>query len=151
MINASERSSEHAYARFTRRVQGVFIDAILFSLVMAGALIIAISFASDNIARFLEFTVAATWLLYEPILVSVTGGTVGHYLCNVRVVDDRGDRIIQMFVADHDFKFDFREEVHRVLAPAIDFGMALLAAESLDLADSHPFDPHFAEGVFDFF
>jgi hypothetical protein len=72
-----------------RRVQGVCIDAIVFMLIMAGALIIAVSFGSDNIARILGFTVAATWLLYEPVLVSMTGGTVGHYVYNMRVVDDR--------------------------------------------------------------
>ena len=34
-------------------------------------------------------TVVATWLFYEPLLLSLTRGTIGHYLCNVRVVDDR--------------------------------------------------------------
>jgi uncharacterized RDD family membrane protein YckC len=79
----------NAYARFTRRVQGVCIDAIVFMFIFAGALIIAVSFGSDNIARVLGFTVAASWLLYEPVLVSMTGGTVGHRLYNMRVVDDR--------------------------------------------------------------
>jgi uncharacterized RDD family membrane protein YckC len=80
--------SEHAYARFTRRVQGVFIDAIIFMLILAVALMLAVWFASDHIARILGVTVAATWLFYEPLLVSLTGGTIGHYLCNMRVVDD---------------------------------------------------------------
>jgi hypothetical protein len=62
-------------------------------LILAGALIVAVSFASDNIARILGFTVAATWLFYEPLLVSMTGGTIGHYLCNMRVVDDRGGNV----------------------------------------------------------
>jgi uncharacterized RDD family membrane protein YckC len=91
---ASEGSPDsHAYARFTRRVQGVLIDAIIFMVILAGALIVAVSFASDNIARILGFTVAATWLFYEPLLVSMTGGTIGHYLCNIRVVDDRGGNV----------------------------------------------------------
>ena len=53
----------------------------------------AVSFASDSIARILGFTVAATWLFYEPLLVSLTGGTIGHYLYNMRVVDDRGGNV----------------------------------------------------------
>jgi 1,4-dihydroxy-2-naphthoate octaprenyltransferase len=57
--------SEHAYARFTRRVQGVFIDAIIFMLILAVALMLAVWFASDHIARILGVTVAATWLFYE--------------------------------------------------------------------------------------
>ena len=30
-----------------------------------------------------------TLLLYEPVLVSLTGSTLGHYFTNLRVVDDR--------------------------------------------------------------
>ena len=69
-------------------MQGVFIDAIIFMLILAVALMLAVWFASDHIARILGVTVAATWLFYEPLLVSLTGGTIGHYLCNMRVVDD---------------------------------------------------------------
>jgi len=82
-----------AYARFTRRLQAVSVDAIIFMLIFAGALILAVSFKSDNVARILGFTVVATWLLYEPILVSTTGGTVGHRIYNLRVVDDRGGNV----------------------------------------------------------
>ena len=74
-------------------------------LIMTGALIVAVTFESDHIARILGFTVAATWLLYEPLLVSMTGGTVGHHVCNIRVVDDRtggnvsfGKAIVRMVI-----------------------------------------------------
>ena len=94
VTTASESSPDrHAYARFTRRVQGVLIDAIIFMFILADALAIAVFFGSDNIARIVGFTVAATWLFYEPLLVSMTGGTIGHYLCNLRVVDDRGGNV----------------------------------------------------------
>ena len=83
----------NAYARFTRRVQAVLVDTIIFMFILAGALAVAVSFASDSIARILGFTVAATWLFYEPLLVSLTGGTIGHYLYNMRVVDDRGGNV----------------------------------------------------------
>ena len=86
-------SSRHAYARFTRRVQGVLVDAIIFMFILAGTLAVAVSLASDNITRILGFTVAATWLFYEPLLVSLTGGTIGHCLYNMRVVDDRGGNV----------------------------------------------------------
>lgn len=79
-----------AYARFTRRVQAVFIDAIVLMLVMTGALIVATTAKYDNIARVLGFAVALFWLFYEPSLVSTTGSTLGHFICNLRVVDDRG-------------------------------------------------------------
>jgi uncharacterized RDD family membrane protein YckC len=37
----------------------------------------------------LGILVVVMMLLYEPVLVSVTGGTLGHYFTNLRVVDDR--------------------------------------------------------------
>ena len=83
----------HAYARFMRRAQGVFIDAIVFMVIIAAALIAAVSFGSDNVGRILGITVVASWLLYEPVLVSMTGGTIGHHVYNMRVVDDRGGNV----------------------------------------------------------
>ncbi len=83
----------HAFARFTRRVQAVLVDLIIFMLIFAGSLILAVSLKSDNVARILGFTVIATWILYEPILVSMAGGTLGHWFYNLRVVDDGGGNI----------------------------------------------------------
>ena len=78
-----------AYARFTRRAQGVYVDLIILILIATTALMVAVAFKSDNIGRVLGFTVAITWLFYEPLLVSLTGSTLGHRYCNIRVVDDR--------------------------------------------------------------
>jgi uncharacterized RDD family membrane protein YckC len=94
VTTAGDASSDtQAYVRFTRRVQAVLVDTIIFMIILAAALAVAVSSASDNIARIVGFTVAATWLFYEPLLVSLTGGTIGHYLYNMRVVDDRGGNV----------------------------------------------------------
>jgi hypothetical protein len=77
------------YARFSRRLQGLLIDWMVFLLFMVGALFAATALRSDSIARYLGFTAIAVFLLYEPVLVSLTGSTIGHYLTNLRVVDDR--------------------------------------------------------------
>jgi hypothetical protein len=45
--------------------------------------------ANDNFSRALGLVVIVALLLYEPVLVSFTGGTLGHYSTNLRVVDDR--------------------------------------------------------------
>ena len=55
-----------------------------------------------------------------------------------------------LLVGHDEFDFDLRQEIHGVFAAAVDFGVALLAAESLDFGDGHAFDAEFAEGVFDF-
>jgi len=81
--------SDPAYARFAPRLRALVIDSIVFMLALVAALIAAVALGSDHAGRAVGFTVVALWLLYEPILVSQTGGTIGHYLCNLRVVDDK--------------------------------------------------------------
>ena len=76
------------YARFSRRFRGIFIDWVITLVVMFGALLVASTVATDTLSRALGIVVIASLVLYEPILVSFTGGTVGHHLTNLRVVDD---------------------------------------------------------------
>jgi uncharacterized RDD family membrane protein YckC len=52
-------------------------------------LFVAISTNSDRIGRILGFAFIGVWLLYEPLLVSFAGSTIGHYRTNLRVVDNR--------------------------------------------------------------
>jgi uncharacterized RDD family membrane protein YckC len=86
---APERIDQPIYARFMARLRALYIDAIIMMVVAFGVLFVAVMLRSDNIARFLGFTVVAAWLLYEPLLVSFAGGTIGHRRTNLRVVDDR--------------------------------------------------------------
>jgi RDD family protein len=87
------------YGRFLRRVQAAFIDAIVIMLAIVGAVFIAVTLNSDHLARTLGFSIAIGWLLYEPLLVALTGSTVGHYLCNLRVVDNKTGGNINFFKA----------------------------------------------------
>jgi RDD family len=76
------------YARFTRRVQGIMIDSIVVIVLIVCALSLAVAVQSDTLSRVLGFAIVAAALLYEPVLVSFTGSTLGHYVTNLRVVDD---------------------------------------------------------------
>src|SRR6185369_4730116 len=58
-------------------------------------------------------------------------------------LDDGTHGGVLLAVRDNEFDFDLGQEVHGVFAAAIDFGVALLAA--------NPFDAEFAEGVLHFF
>ena len=78
-----------AYGRFSPRMRAFVIDWIIMLLLLVGALLVAIAANSDRIGRILGFTLVGIFLLYEPLLVSLAGSTVGHYLTNLRVVDDR--------------------------------------------------------------
>jgi uncharacterized RDD family membrane protein YckC len=88
-----------AYGRFSRRLQAVLIDSIIFLVLMAASLLAATVLQSDSVGRMVGFTFLAITLLYEPLLVPLTGGTIGHYLCNLRVVDDRTNANIGFFKA----------------------------------------------------
>jgi uncharacterized RDD family membrane protein YckC len=80
-------SIEPAYGRFSRRIRAFVIDWIIVMLLLVTVLWVAISTDSDRIGRILGFAFLGIWLLYEPLLVSITGSTIGHYGTNLRVVD----------------------------------------------------------------
>ena len=76
-----------AYARFSRRLRALLIDAILFALVFyVGLLLIGSLQMEDAQRRSFLLIIAVGIVVYEPILVTLLGGTVGHRLTNLRVV-----------------------------------------------------------------
>jgi uncharacterized RDD family membrane protein YckC len=77
------------YARFSRRLRAMLLDWIITLIVIFGAVLLAATVSNDNISRGLGVAVVVTLLLYEPILVSFFGGTLGHYFTNLCVVDER--------------------------------------------------------------
>ena len=78
------------YANFPGRLNAMSADLVvlvLFSIVV---------FASSSVVQSVESLriglVVAWWLtlvLYEPLFVSLGGGTIGHRLMNLQVVDNR--------------------------------------------------------------
>jgi uncharacterized RDD family membrane protein YckC len=84
-----ELSSQAQYARFSRRLRGMFVDWVLALVVIFGAILIAVSIGNAVISRALAAVVVLGLVLYEPLLVSRAGGTLGHWYANLRVVDDR--------------------------------------------------------------
>jgi uncharacterized RDD family membrane protein YckC len=86
---AASLTSGPRYARFSRRLRGIVLDWIVAMAVIFGAVLVAISIQNDNFSRALGLLVVIALVLYEPVLVSLTGGTLGHYFSNLRVVDDR--------------------------------------------------------------
>jgi uncharacterized RDD family membrane protein YckC len=77
------------YARFGRRLRAIVIDWFLLVVLTFSALSVAAAARSDEISRGLGIFVVIVLVLYEPLLVSLTGGTLGHYFANLRVVDQR--------------------------------------------------------------
>ena len=65
--------------------------------------------------------------------------------------NDSGDGGLDPIIGQDHFDFYFGQEVHRIFASAIDFGVALLAAKALDFAHGHAFDADVTEGVLHLF
>ena len=86
------------YPRLIRRVQGLLIDSVIVCIVLIVSLSIAglLKLSNDNYAVFIAFL---PLVFLEPILVSVTGGTVGHHIIGLRVRKVSEDRNINIFVA----------------------------------------------------
>jgi uncharacterized RDD family membrane protein YckC len=82
-------TSAPRYARFSRRLRAMLLDWIITLAVIFGAVLVAATVGSDTLSRALGILVVVALLLYEPVLVSRMGGTLGHYLTNLRVVDER--------------------------------------------------------------
>src|SRR4029079_2370713 len=64
-------------------------------------------------------------------------------------VADRGDDPLLKAVLDPDLDLELGQEVHGVFGAAIDFGVALLAAEALDLGHGHAVDAERLQRVAD--
>jgi uncharacterized RDD family membrane protein YckC len=77
------------YARFSRRLRAIFLDWVIALVAIFGAVLVAATVGNDNFSRALGIFILIALLLYEPVLVSFTGGTLGHTWTNLRVVDDR--------------------------------------------------------------
>ena len=77
-----------AYAKFGRRLQALVIDvALIVVLFYVGAVVVDSVAPTDAVRRGLWVMLLAVMILYEPLLVSFFGGTLGHRVKNLRVVD----------------------------------------------------------------
>jgi hypothetical protein len=62
--------------------------------------------------------------------------------------DDGLDRGFDEVVVDRDFELHLAQEIYCIFMPAIDFGVAFLAAEALDIADREADDFDFVKSFF---
>lgn len=74
-----------AYGSFLARFRALLTDALIL---LAGTIAVMVVGAATS-RREIFFLALAFWLLYEPILVSRYGATVGHRYANLRIVSER--------------------------------------------------------------
>src|ERR1700739_105712 len=58
-------------------------------------------------------------------------------LARGRALQNRVNRSVHQIIRDDDFNLDFRQEIHRVFAPAVDFGVSLLPPMTPHIGDGH--------------
>jgi len=83
------KSQPALFATFPRRLKALSVDGVvglLFTVLLFALVPMADSLPAVRAAMIVACFVVL--LLYEPVMVSRYGGTVGHYLLNLRVVDD---------------------------------------------------------------
>ena len=120
------------YGRFSRRVRGMMLDWIITLIVIFGAVLVATTVGSDHLSRPLGILVVIALLLYEPVLVSFTGGTLGHYFSNLRVVDERSGGNVSFLLSRGCLDNNYCSTGERMVSIAMP--LLLLAASALCIA-----------------
>ena len=85
--NVSQGPEVILYAKIWPRVKAILIDGFILGIAFLVAAIVGANIAGAGAVAFVVWV--AFWVVYDPLLVSGTGGTVGHHLQNLRVVSDR--------------------------------------------------------------
>lgn len=89
-----EIAANAAYARFPRRLIGLVSDSAVVITSFAALFVAAAAGGAELIVRLLLVAFVLVGLLYDPVLVSTIGGTLGHRWTNLRVVvDDTGGNL----------------------------------------------------------
>jgi uncharacterized RDD family membrane protein YckC len=86
----AELGSAWLYARLSRRVRAIVIDGLIYTIALAGSLLLLDALdAGRALIGATAVLCIAFFLLYEAILVSRRGATIGHKYANCRVIDLR--------------------------------------------------------------
>ncbi|HVU51681.1 MAG TPA: RDD family protein [Polyangia bacterium] len=75
------------YARVWPRVKAILVDWFIIMAAFLIAALVGTHVRGAGAAAFVAWL--GVWALYDPLMVWLTGGTVGHHALNLRVVADR--------------------------------------------------------------
>jgi uncharacterized RDD family membrane protein YckC len=75
------------YAKMWPRMKAIFIDGFIVMGAFLAAALVGANRPGSGAAAFVVWV--GFWTFYDPLMVSRTGGTIGHHVQNLRVVSDR--------------------------------------------------------------
>lgn len=84
---ATSEAGYFLYARIWPRMKAILVDGFVLSAAFVVAALVGANLPGSGGVAFLVWF--GFWVLYDPVMVSRTGGTIGHHVQNLRVVSDR--------------------------------------------------------------
>jgi uncharacterized RDD family membrane protein YckC len=78
--------SGQLYARAAPRLQAYLRDFFVYMAIVVSCMLVAVAIGTPAATRALVVVCMLSVLLYEPLCVSLFGGTVGHLSLNLRIV-----------------------------------------------------------------
>jgi uncharacterized RDD family membrane protein YckC len=88
------------YATFARRVRALVLDGVVLLGLLVALIFVAAAVHFGQTGRIVLFAIViGLAILYEPILVSFQGRTIGQRLCNLRVVAPTADGRLPLWKA----------------------------------------------------
>ena len=86
------------YPRLIRRVQACIIDSFIFSFISVGVFLLVTPFEVEPVWVRIVIVFVPIFF-FEPVLVSYTGGTIGHHLLKLKIQDVSNAKNINIFLA----------------------------------------------------
>jgi uncharacterized RDD family membrane protein YckC len=86
--------TQRRYSTFSARVRAMVIDAFIIISAMVVGMLVLDAVETELAGRLYAIMMFALVFLYDPLLVSATGGTLGHRMMNIRVSDRDAERRI---------------------------------------------------------
>ncbi|MEQ9091877.1 MAG: RDD family protein [Balneola sp.] len=80
--------AEYPYPYLIQRFKAFFLD-LCFQVFLMGIFAYIFSLFEDPLPQIRLFTLLSIFFLYDPIFVSIFGGTIGHYILGLRVKQNR--------------------------------------------------------------
>jgi uncharacterized RDD family membrane protein YckC len=82
----TSKDQRQLYARVAPRLQAFVLDMLIYAGVLLSFLVTASFIPIHGVTQVLAFIALLVVVLYEPVLITMAGGTVGHCARNLRVV-----------------------------------------------------------------
>jgi uncharacterized RDD family membrane protein YckC len=80
------------------RVKASTIDSLILVLLMLAASDVFSNLDTDN-TTYKILTFVFIFVLYDPILVSLKGATIGHQICNIKVITESDNKKLNIIKA----------------------------------------------------